>query len=191
MKGIIAAVVLATLFLAAGCSRHLAQQPPPPTAEAGPSAVEPGPPQPGTEIGDVAPNFTLSTPQGDKLSLSELRGKAVFINFWASWCEPCKQELPDIQKIGENAGDKLVVLAVNVGEKPGDAQRFLTERRLQPGRILLDADRTVFRQYRVLGLPTSYFIDKDGIIRDKWFGVMRQNDMQVLVGRALAGRSAP
>ncbi len=117
----------------------------------------------GPRAGDVAPGFTLETLDGQPVSLSEWRGRPVLINFWASWCGPCKEEMPAIQAAYEEHREHgLVVLAVAVDDRPQDVRRFVEEHGLtfEP---LID-DGGVSHAYRVLGLPTSVFVGPDGRI---------------------------
>ncbi len=121
----------------------------------------------GLKVGNVAPDFTLKTPDGADMSLSSLRGKPVVVNFWATWCEPCKQEMPHFQEAydqySKTAG--LAVLAVNWGESGDKASVFFQDYSLTFP-LVLDSDQKVGTgKYGIIGLPTSYFIDAQGIIR--------------------------
>lgn len=108
------------------------------------------------------PDFTLSTPDGKKLSLKDFRGKVVFLNFWASWCVPCREEMPAMEKLYQEYKDKgFVVLAVNLKDNKHDAIKFVKELKLTYP-IALDPDGNVGNLYGAWGLPTSYLIDADG-----------------------------
>ena len=98
------------------------------------------------------------------MSLSDLKGKGVILNFWATWCGPCRQEMPLLQKAFEDHGDEgLVVVGVDVGEQAEPVQAFFKELGLTfPA--LLDADQEISRLYRVYGLPTTFFLDRQGVI---------------------------
>jgi cytochrome c biogenesis protein CcmG, thiol:disulfide interchange protein DsbE len=120
------------------------------------------------QAGSTAPDFTLSTPQGQGITLSELRGKAVLINLWATWCPPCEQEMPTIQKLYREYRDQdFVVLAVNVTaqDNPLNILPFI-ERYGLTFPILLDETGQVSAVYGLRSLPTSYFIGRDGTIRE-------------------------
>jgi len=122
------------------------------------------------QTGFLAPDFTLSTLDGDTLRLSELRGQPVLINFWASWCGPCRAEMPHLQAAFEaHAGEGLVVLGVNQMESPPDAARFVAEFGLTFP-IPLDRAGDVSGVYRARALPMSFFIAADGVIRDVFIG---------------------
>lgn len=118
--------------------------------------------------GFQAPDFALKTSQGEQISLSDLHGQVVIINLWASWCPPCRVEMPELQKVYRAYRDRgLQVLAVNVTNQD-DAQaavKFSTQLGLTFP-ILLDLDGSVSRAYQLQALPTTYFVDRDGIIQD-------------------------
>ncbi|MBI4307383.1 MAG: TlpA family protein disulfide reductase [Chloroflexi bacterium] len=120
------------------------------------------------KVGALAPDFALERADGKLVRLSDFRGrKPVFLNFWATWCAPCQIEMPHMQKAWDAAGgrDKLEVLAVDLGESADRASDFLTRRGLT-FTLLLDRDRSVaLERYNILGLPTSFLIDRQGVIR--------------------------
>ena len=130
----------------------------------------------GTEVGMQAPDFTLTNMNGKEVSLSDYRGEKVFLNFWASWCPPCRQEMPDMQKLYEEYGEEVVILAVNVGENKSTAANFMMENGLDFS-VLLDTDKSTARNYLVRGIPTSYFLDKDGVIINKVVGAVSYERM--------------
>lgn len=120
------------------------------------------------QIGAPAPDFNLRTLEGKPVTLSALRGYAVLINLWATWCPPCAQEMPAIQRMYIEYRDQgLVVLAVNVTaqDNPLNIQPFV-ERYGLTFPILLDETGQVSAAYGLRSLPTSYFIGRDGTIRD-------------------------
>ena len=130
----------------------------------------------GTEVGNQAPDFTLKNIYGEKVNLKELQGKKVFLNFWASWCKPCEKEMPDIQKLYKNYGDKIEIIAVNMGEKKKTVMNFL-EMRGYNFPILLDSNRELSSKYLVRAVPTSYFLDSEGIIMNKHIGLLNYEQM--------------
>lgn len=123
---------------------------------------------PAPKQGFLAPDFSLPTIDGDSITLSELRGKPVLINFWATWCPPCRTEMPAIQNVYDDYKDQdFVVLAVNTTyqDNLGDAITFAQIRRLTFP-ILLDQDGGAANLYEVRALPTTYFIGANGFIQD-------------------------
>jgi cytochrome c biogenesis protein CcmG, thiol:disulfide interchange protein DsbE len=124
------------------------------------------------QAGFPAPDFTLKTPAGKSYTLSELRGSAVLVNLWATWCPPCRAEMPAIQRLYEEYKDQgLVVLAVNATnqDNPLAVAPFVAEYGLTFP-ILLDETGDVSQKYQLRSLPSSYFIRRDGRIEEVVFG---------------------
>ena len=120
------------------------------------------------QTGFTAPDFTLETFNNQTYTLSELRGSAVLVNFWASWCPPCRSEMPAMQRVYEDLQDQgFIVLAVNSTHQDnlGDAIAFSQVHKLRFP-ILLDRDGSVGAAYDMRSLPTSFFIDPQGTIQD-------------------------
>jgi thiol-disulfide isomerase/thioredoxin len=118
--------------------------------------------------GFLAPDFETITLDGEIIRLSELRGKPVILNLWASWCPPCREEMPALQNVAAEYADKgLIVLAVNMTAQDSreDAANFVNENQIYL-RVLLDPAGDISRLYRVQALPTTYFIDAEGVIQD-------------------------
>jgi peroxiredoxin len=134
-------------------------------ARADPAAqTEQGPSRP--EKGFVAPDFTLETYDGETVRLAQLRGQVVLINFWATWCPPCREEMPAIQEAYDEHRERgLVVLAANLMENDAQVGDFMAEMELTFP-ILMDRRGTVSERYRVQSLPTTYFVDRSGVIQD-------------------------
>ncbi|MED3891580.1 redoxin domain-containing protein [Peribacillus frigoritolerans] len=133
----------------------------------------------GLKIGAKAPNFYLKTLDGKQVELSDYEGKKVMLNFWATWCPPCKKEMPDMEKYTQQAGDDVVVLAVNI-DPENDVQAFVEDNGIT-FTIPLDsqsAKNPVNERYKILSIPTTYFIDKKGIIRNKVISAMTLKDME-------------
>lgn len=130
----------------------------------------------GVDIGQKAPDFELETLQGDKIKLSDLQGQKVMLNFWATWCPPCKAEMPDMQKFYEETKDEIQILAVNI-DPEYDVAGFAKEMKIDFP-ILLDKEDKAMNSYRILTIPTSYFIDEQGIIQNKFMGAMSKNKMK-------------
>lgn len=119
------------------------------------------------KVGEVAPDFVAVSPQGEVIHLSDYRGQPVWLNFWGSWCPPCRAEMPDIQTAYEQLGPQgLTLLAVSLGDKPSEAINFAKLNGVT-FTILLDPDRTLTSPtYPIYNFPTHIFIDKDGIVRN-------------------------
>ena len=129
-------------------------------------------------VGKPAPDFQLQSLDGELVSLSDLRGKPVLINFWATWCVYCRDEMPYLQQIYEEwTGKGLVVLAINIGENPSTVEKFMQSYNLSLP-VLLDTKEVTGRKYNVSPIPTTFFIDKDGIIQEKRIGAF-QNKEQI------------
>lgn len=130
------------------------------------------------EKGKVAPDFVLETLDGGTLRLSDYAGQPVFINFWATWCTPCRKEMPEIVAAYDRYGGEggLVVIAVNVEESPGAARAFAEQFGMDFPTVL-DLNGDVASTYRVNALPISYFVDRDGVIRDVFYGPLSESDM--------------
>lgn len=122
------------------------------------------------EKGSYAPDFTLYNLKGEEVSLSSLRGKKVVLNFWATWCPPCREEMSTLQKVYEEQKSKgVIIVGVNVGEEPARVRDFLHEAGVEFP-ILLDTDWEVAWKYRIRGLPCTFWIDEEGIIREITIG---------------------
>ncbi len=122
---------------------------------------------------DAAPSFVLSTVKSDRVSLDNYKGKVVMLQFFATWCPPCRMEAPEVESVYEKYRDKgFVVLAVSIDEGPTAASavsKFAKEFNITYP-VLLD-DGKVSRQYQLISIPTSFIIDKQGKLRNKHIGL--------------------
>ena len=126
--------------------------------------------EPIATVGEAAPDFELQNLDGQSISLSNLKGKPVLVNFWATWCSPCVSEMPYIQEIHDEwSGSGLMVLAINMGDSPPAVEQFLQEHNLSLP-VLLDTKKNVAQRYGIRAIPTTFFIDKDGIVQVKVIG---------------------
>ncbi|MBA7467409.1 Thiol-disulfide oxidoreductase ResA [subsurface metagenome] len=127
----------------------------------------------GTQVGNLAPDFQLQNLDGQTVPLSNLRNKPVLINFWATWCSPCRSEMPYIQEIYEEWTDKgLVLLAINIGESSSEVEEFMQGNNFS-FTVLLDTKQDVAQKYNIQYIPTTFFIDKDAIIQYKLTGAFQ------------------
>ena len=117
-----------------------------------------------------APDFTLKDLYGNSVSLQDLRGKVVFLNFWATWCPPCRLEMPTMEELHkEFSGQGLVILAVNYREGPEEIKAFYKDHNFTIT-ALLDPEEKVFDLYKAWSLPTTYLVNRDGEIVGKVIG---------------------
>lgn len=130
----------------------------------------------GLEIGNTPPDFELKTLAGDTVKLSDYKGKKVMLNFWATWCPPCKAEMPDMEKFYEGNKDRVEILAVNM-DTTNDVKGFANEYGITFP-ILLDEKNEVNRDYGIVSIPTTFFIDENGVIKQKINGSMKLEDME-------------
>ncbi|WP_436372431.1 TlpA disulfide reductase family protein [Cytobacillus sp. BC1816] len=135
----------------------------------------------GLEKGDLAPDFELTDMEGNPVKLSDFRGKAVLLNFWASWCPPCRAEMPHMEKLYNKYKDKnfdiLAVNLTNTEKNSGDAEKFVKELGLT-FTIPMDVKGEAGSDYNIMAYPTSYFIDSDGVIREKVLGALNEEYME-------------
>lgn len=134
----------------------------------------------GPHVGKRAPLFELNTTENKKVKLSDYTGKVVILNFWASWCGPCKAEMPSLNRLYQDFKDKgLVVLAVSI-DRSAEAVASLKSEEGLTFSILMDPEKEVyFDDYAVVALPTTFLIDADGIIREKFMGEIKWDEPAV------------
>ncbi|UCB44252.1 MAG: redoxin domain-containing protein [Dehalococcoidales bacterium] len=133
------------------------------------------------QIGYQAPDFTLVDLDGNTVRLSDFRGKVVFLNFWATWCPPCRAEMPAIEEVYQEYKDEgVVVVGVDVGESKSTVRNFVEENGYS-WIFVLDTTGEVSMEFMVLRFPTSFFIDSQGIIRATRVGYMNKATMVTLI----------
>ncbi len=120
---------------------------------------------------NVAPDFTLTDMDGQKVSLSQFRGQVVVLNFWATWCPPCREEMPSMEKLYRDYKDKgLVMLAVNVDENGRQAVEKFLQQTPYSFPILIDSESAAQNAYGVFRFPESFIIDRNGNVVEKIIG---------------------
>lgn len=135
-----------------------------------------------SEIGRAAPDFLLQTPDGGELRLSDLRGKPVLVNFWASWCAPCREEMPEIvAAYNDRRDDGLVVVAINLQENDEQVREFVRDFGMEFP-VVIDRSGQVGDSWRiggpVEGIPASYFLDENGIVRERALGPLTRETLR-------------
>ncbi len=169
-------VLLGVLVAAAGCEPAGAGVAPG-TAAAAAAPV----------IGQPAPDFALPDLEGNTVRLSDFRGKTVFVNFWATWCPPCRAELPEMERLYRKYRDRgVVILGVDIREASLVVQAFVQEGGFS-WTFLLDGTGMVASRYRVAGIPASFFVDAQGIIRATHTGAMNFQTMESKLLVAMGG----
>lgn len=147
----------------------------------------------GPEVGKLAPDFEISDYAGERHRLSDFRGKAVYVNIWATWCGPCQVELPDMADLQGRFKNNLAIITVNRREPVDRARSFFEELARNDGGTGvsfavngMDPDDTLYGEYRGLGMPVSFFISPDGVITRVYNGLIRLDAMEQAVTEALA-----
>jgi peroxiredoxin len=140
------------------------------TAKDGAPKLEPAP-----IAGYPAPDFELANLKGEKVRLSDYRGMPVILNFWATWCGPCRAEFPEFQAAAVDNADRLVIIGVNntYADNPEAVPEFVREMGVTFP-ILLDNEQQVVNAYNVLGLPTTVFIDSKGVVNEVFTGPLNK-----------------
>jgi peroxiredoxin len=142
--------------------------------------------------GHDAPDFVLSDLQGRSVKLSDLRGKAVVLNFWATWCPPCKEEIPwfvELQKRYGAEGLQVVGVSMDDGDQK-DVEKFAAENSINYP-VLLGKDKVADQYGGIDYLPTTFYIDRNGVVMDRVFGQPGRDEIEQSVKRAIASTSKP
>ncbi len=148
-------VVLLTVFLLVGCDNSTSEQP---LTKVNPESK-------------LAADFTLTNMQGEQVSLSQYRGKVVILNFWATWCPPCREEMPSMERLYQKYKDQgLVILAVSADENGKKAVSQFLQKTPYSFPILLDSDNIAQNAYGVFRFPESFIIDRNGMVIKKIIG---------------------
>ncbi len=138
-------------------------------------------------VGAKAPDFTLNTADGKAVKLSDFRGQRVVLNFWATWCPPCRSEMPDVNKVATEYRDQgVVVLAVDQLESPDKVAAFYSEVGIGASpaiNTIYDSVGTVAEDYHVTALPSTFVIDQNGVIRDVTLGPLAAGTLSAKLDR--------
>ena len=142
-------------------------------------------------VGQPAPDFELKLIDGTTVRLSDYKGRPVWINFWATWCPPCRAENPDIEAVYNAHKDKdgLVLLAPAIGEGQSSVASYMDRADLNYP-VGTDSDTQIAADYRVLGIPTHIFVDREGIVREIRVGAMSEKSMEKRIAK-IVGAEAP
>jgi thiol-disulfide isomerase/thioredoxin len=203
--GQVVALVAAILFTGvalAVLTAPLGPGPQPTQPRPGTNFFSIGPPQEGFRVGDQAPEFTGTTPTGEtiqltdldgnQIRLADLRGRPVWVNFWATWCPPCQAETPILRDVySEYADDGLALVAISVQETTPDDVRAYVERYGLAYTIGFDATSAAFHTYRAFGLPTQLFLDENGVIRKVVLGPITKSVAESTVRELLGLPPSP
>lgn len=142
-----------------------------------------------TRVRKPAPDFTLPTFDGGQLSLARYRGQPVVINFWASWCPPCREEAPILERVWRRYTDQgILFIGIDIQDKEEDARAYLKEFDITYPNVM-DEDGTVTVDYGVIGIPVTFFIGKTGLVERRWVGAIREDQLSAWVEELIAGVS--
>ena len=150
-------------------------------------ASSPAPRQVGTSIGEMAPDFTGITLDGETIRLSDHRGKIVLVNDFASWCGPCLIETPHLVDVYNAEEGEVVFIGINLEETEADVASYRDEFDV-PYPLILNPDGKLTEIYRPIGLPTSWFIDSEGVIRYVHAGPMTASMLREAITAIREGR---
>jgi thiol-disulfide isomerase/thioredoxin len=134
----------------------------------------------------TAPTLQLNNLSGKQIDLASLKGKVVVVNFWASWCEPCREEFEELTQLQESYGPKgLVVLAVNLAEMKPRVMQFLKGNGFSENsiEILLDRNSTAYKSWKARGLPTTFLLGRSGKVEGVWIGAIENIDSNAVKGK--------
>lgn len=173
MKRIIGAVIILALFgytiysvldtsSTAKSDQHSTSEAPEGSAMTPPNAPK------GLKVGEEAPDVQLETLEGEKVHLSDFKGQKVYLNFWATWCPPCREEMPEMQQFHEEYGEEVTIIAVNATATETGGRDKIAQYVKENGytfKVLLDPNNDANSLFRAQALPTTYFIGTDGTIQ--------------------------
>lgn len=134
--------------------------------------------------GYLAPGFTLTSTMGEEVSLADYQGKPVVLNFWATWCPPCRAEIPHFQDAAQKYNGQAVIIGIDQGELQSQVTDFANQFGVTYP-MLLDPSNDVNRQYQVRALPTTIFIDANGVVREVFTGIINGAVLEERIERLL------
>ena len=140
-------------------------------------------------VGTIAPDFRLPSVDGPTVSLSGSRGRPVVIAFFASWCQPCREELPVLQGFADDNPDRLQVIGVNFQDLASDSASFVKRLHLTFPALLDDPRSPVAQRYGVRGIPQTVFVDAHGIVRGRVYGETSRRALKPAIADLLQGRN--
>lgn len=142
------------------------------------------------KVGELAPGFQLLDVDGEPIRLDDFRGRPVLLNFWATWCVPCRKETPELIDLQTDWGEDVQVIGVNYSEVPAAVVKFHDEFGINYP-LALDRTGEVTGSYKLTGLPESFFLDGDGVIRDHRIGQLRPAIAKCIMDSIRAGAHEP
>ncbi|MCL4535788.1 MAG: TlpA family protein disulfide reductase [Bacteroidetes bacterium] len=184
-RAVLTALALAGLLLSAcaGAAREIGGSVP---AGAGLVADAAGLP-PAPRPGHPAPDFTLQDMDGKNVKLSDLKGKPVLINFWTTWCPPCRAEMPDIETVYQrHKAEGLVVLGVDVQEDKDAVSKYVQRGGFSWTFLLDTSGEVFFNRYRGAAFPSSFFVDKEGVVQDVSIGALNEKGLENKLAKILS-----
>ena len=178
-------IALLGLLVTQGCTRSAQDIGPDGQEDTGSIEVNGSELAPAPEIGHPAPDFILLDLEGNQITISEFRGKTVFINFWATWCPPCRAEMPDMEAIYQEYKDEdVVVIGVDILEPEEEVRQFV-QRGGYNWAFVIDTTGEIATTYEITAIPTSFFIDRGGIIRAVNIGAMTERAIEIALAEAM------
>ncbi len=141
-------------------------------------------------LGKSAPGFRLVDPDGKLIQLEDFHGRTVLVNFWATWCVPCKKEIPDLIALQQEWGSAVQIIGVDYYESPDTVQQFAASFGMNYP-VPLDRDGEVTGSYKLTGLPETFFLDGDGVVRDHRIGLLRGEVARCIVEGIARGDHDP
>ena len=145
----------------------------------------------GSTPGATAPDFTLKNLAGGNLTISDLRGKAVIIDFWDTWCPPCRRALPHLEELSNEYADNLVVVGVAFGrEGEAKVQAYIKENNLTFEMVLFEETSTILQDFGgIQSIPTTFLVDANGVIVEKWVGGLDKETYEKAIVATIADKN--